>query len=96
MIHLIAFIDGLLELYIIILFVTAVMSWLLAFDVINQRNAAVQMIWTALRAVTEPALRPIRQVIPNLGGLDISFIVLFIGIQFIRSVLLPILLDAIR
>lgn len=96
MIYLISFIDSLLGLYIIILIVTAVMSWLFAFDVINHRNSVVQMIWTALGALTEPALRPIRRIIPNFGGLDMSFIVLFIGIQFVRSVLLPILLDAFR
>ena len=96
MIHLLNFIDSLLWLYIVILIVTAVMSWLFAFDVINHRNNVVQMVWTTLLAVTEPALRPIRRVTPNLGGLDMSFLVLFIGLQFVRGVLLPILTDAIR
>jgi YggT family protein len=96
MIYLLDFIDSLLGLYILVLVVAAVMSWLIAFNVVNIRNDAVRFIWNALTALTEPLLRPIRRYIPTVGGLDLSFLVLFIAIQFVRAVVLPILTDAFR
>ena len=65
----------------------AVMSWLIAFNVINTRNQFVSTIWDSLYRITEPALRPIRQRLPNLGGIDISPIILLLVIYFIQSVI---------
>jgi YggT family protein len=96
MIRFLLFIDGLLGLYILILIAAAVMSWLIAFDVVNIRNNIVRLIWNVLTALTEPALRPIRRYIPNLGGLDMSFLVLFIVIQFVRAVVVPNLIDVMQ
>ncbi|MGH6684035.1 MAG: YggT family protein [Pseudolabrys sp.] len=70
-------------LYICILFATAILSWLIAFNVVNMRNDFVRNVNYILHQVTEPALRPIRRFVPNLGGLDISFIVLWIGLLFL-------------
>lgn len=70
-------------LYIYILIATAVLSWLVAFNVVNMRNDLVRSISYFLYQATEPALRPIRNFVPNLGGLDISFIVLMIGLMFL-------------
>ena len=70
-------------LYIYILIATAVLSWLVAFNVVNMRNDIVRSISYFLYQVTEPALRPIRSVLPNLGGLDISFVILMIGLMFL-------------
>lgn len=70
-------------LYIYILIATAVLSWLVAFNVVNMRNDLVRNISYFLFQATEPVLRPIRSFIPNLGGLDISFIVLMIGLMFL-------------
>jgi YggT family protein len=62
----------------------AVMSWLLAFDVINMRNDLVRSVWNTTNALTEPVLRPIRRVLPPLGGMDISPIVLLLLLSFIQ------------
>ena len=80
-------IHTLIWLYIYVLIAAAVMSWLLAFNVINSYNTTVRMIWEFLYRVTEPALRPIRAILPNLGGIDISPVVLFLIIIFIRYVI---------
>ena len=76
-----------LNLYKLIIIVAAVMSWLIAFNVVNSRNEVVRTIWNALVAMTEPALRPIRRYLPNTGGLDISPIVLFLIILLIEEVI---------
>ncbi len=67
--------------------VQALMSWLIAFNVINTRNRVVYMIGDFLDRVTEPLLRPIRQVLPNFGGIDLSPVVLLLAIVFIQNVL---------
>ena len=95
MIRLLDFIDWLLGLYVFILVVTAIMSWLVAFSVINTRNDFVRQVLYTLELLTEPALRPIRRFLPPLGGLDMSFLVLFILIQLVRSVIIPELQDLI-
>jgi YggT family protein len=69
--------------YIYILIAAAVMSWLIAFNVLNSNNSTVRMIWNFFYQVTEPALRPIRAFMPNLGGIDISPIILIIGLMFL-------------
>ncbi|KUL93586.1 hypothetical protein DK26_22425 [Bosea sp. WAO] len=76
-----------LNLYVWILIASAVLSWLIAFNVVNTRNQFVASVWDFLYRVTEPALRPIRNMLPNLGGIDISPIILLLGIFFIQSVI---------
>ena len=76
-----------LQIYVWILIASAVLSWLIAFNVINTRNQFVSTIWDSLYRITEPALRPIRQRLPNLGGIDISPIILLLVIYFIQSVI---------
>jgi YggT family protein len=93
MIRLLEFIDWLLGFYVFILVVTAIMSWLVAFSVINVRNDLVRQVLYTLELLTEPVLRPIRRIVPPLGALDISFLVLFILIQLIRMVIIPELID---
>ena len=93
MIRLLDFIDWLLGLYEFILVVTAIMSWLIAFSVINVRNDVVRQVLYTLDLLTQPALRPIRRFVPPLGGLDVSFLVLFILIELIRRVIIPDLQD---
>jgi YggT family protein len=77
-------IDLALQLYIWVVIAAAIMSWLVAFNVVNIRHPAVGMIGDFLYRATEPALRPIRNVMPSLGGLDISPIILILIIIFIR------------
>jgi len=62
-----------------------IMSWLIAFNVINTRNAFVDTVWRAVNSITEPILRPIRRVIPPMGGMDLSPIIVFIIIFFLQS-----------
>ena len=76
-----------LQIYVWLLIASAVLSWLIAFNVINTRNQFVSTVWDALYRVTEPVLRPIRERLPNLGGLDISPIILLLIIYFIQSVI---------
>ena len=80
-------IDLVLQLYVWILIAAAIFSWLVAFSVVNVRNPAVGMIGDFLYRITEPALRPIRRLMPNLGGLDISPIILILIIIFIQRVI---------
>ncbi len=80
-------IDYALSIYTTLLIVMAVLSWLIAFDVINMRNRAVAMIADFLYRITEPALRPIRNILPNLGGIDISPIILILIIIFIQKLI---------
>jgi YggT family protein len=80
-------IDFALEIYIWIIIASAVFSWLHAFNIVNSRNQFVASVGEFLFRVTEPALRPIRRFLPDLGGIDISPIVLFIIIYFIRQLM---------
>ncbi len=77
--------NAVVELYIWCLIVWVVLSWLVAFNVINTRNRFVGMLGDFLDRITEPALRPIRRVMPNLGGIDISPIILILLVYFVRD-----------
>ncbi len=76
-----------LELYVWLLIAAAILSWLVAFNVVNTRNQFVAMVGEFLYRITEPLLAPIRSVMPNLGGLDISPIILILIIYFIERVI---------
>ncbi|MGD9728688.1 MAG: YggT family protein [Nitrospiraceae bacterium] len=78
----------LIDLLIWIIIASAVMSWLIAFNVINPYNQFVRTLWTAFNAVTEPLLRPIRRLLPDMRGIDISPVVLILILMFIRIVVL--------
>jgi YggT family protein len=80
-------IDLILQLYVWLLIAAAVLSWLVAFNVVNARNQFVAMIGDFLYRVTEPVLRPIRNSLPNLGGIDISPIIVIFIIIFLRYVI---------
>jgi YggT family protein len=79
--------DTLITLYIWILIANAVLSWLVAFNVVHPSNNVVRTIGEGLYRLTEPALRPIRQMLPNLGGLDISPVILIIILLFLQRLL---------
>lgn len=80
-------IDLALNLYTWVLIASAIFSWLYAFNVINSSNQFVNAIGTFLYNITEPVLRPIRRIMPNLGGIDISPIIVLLIIFFLRSLL---------
>lgn len=77
-----------LNLYTWVIIIAAVLSWLIAFNVVNMYSEAVRAIWNVLTALTEPLLRPIRQFMPNLGGLDISPVILLLLIFFVQNVII--------
>ena len=79
--------DVILNLVVWVLIIQAVLSWLLAFNVINRRNQFVWQIWNFLNAVTEPLLKPIRRVIRPFNGMDLSGLVLIILIFLIRDIM---------
>jgi YggT family protein len=89
MLELLSFISYVLTLYVYILIAAAVLSWLVAFNVVNPRNPFVMSVGEFLYRITEPVLRPIRNMMPNLGGIDISPVILILIIFFIQSVIIP-------
>ncbi len=80
----------LIDLYTWIVIIQVVLSWLVAFNVINTSNRFVYMVGDFTHRLTEPALKPIRNFLPNLGGVDISPVILIIGLFFIKKVIINI------
>ncbi len=84
---LIELIATIIHLYIYLIFAQVIMSWLVSFNVINRQNRFVAMVGEFLYKITEPVLAPIRRFLPNLGGLDISPIVLILLLLFLQRLL---------
>jgi YggT family protein len=76
-----------LNLYWWVIIASAVLSWLVAFNIVNMRNNVARSVGDVLYRLTEPVLAPIRRRLPFLGGLDLSPIVLLLGIIFVQSVI---------
>ncbi len=89
MIELLGFISYLITLYTYVVIANVILSWLMAFGVVNPYNPTVRAIWQALNVLVEPLLRPIRNIMPNMGAIDLSPIVLLLGCFFVQSVVLP-------
>ena len=81
-------IDTVFDLYIGVVIIHVVLSWLVAFRVVNTQNRFVYMVGDFLYRITEPALRPIRKILPNLGGIDISPIVLLLLLFFLQNLVI--------
>jgi YggT family protein len=84
MVPLILVLDEILQIYKWVVIAWVVLSWLISFNVVNTRNRFVYVVSDILYRLTEPVLRPIRRVIPSVGGLDLSPLVLFFIIQLIQ------------
>lgn len=84
---LIQIINVAINLFIWALIISAILSWLVTFNVVNTRNQFVYMVGNFLYRITEPALRPLRRVIPIMGGIDLSPIALILILWFIQGVL---------
>ena len=80
-------IDIALRLYLYLVIAMAILSWLVAFNVVNPRNQFVHMAGDFLYRITDPALRPIRNALPAMGGIDISPVILFLIIILIENVI---------
>ena len=78
-----------LDLYVWLLIASAILSWLIAFNVVNTRNQFVAAVAEFLFRITEPVLRPIRNILPNLGGIDISPVIVILVIVFLQNVIIP-------
>jgi YggT family protein len=78
-----------------IIVVQAVMSWLIAFNVINTHNDFVRSIWQALDKMTEPLYRPIRKIMPDFGALDLSPMVVLLLLYILMQVVLPNMLNSV-
>ena len=76
-----------LDIYSAIIIASAIMSWLVAFGVVNVRNQFIRVVVDLLYRVTEPVLRPLRRLLPNLGGIDISPVVALLLIIFLQHLL---------
>ena len=76
-----------LDLYVWLLIAAAILSWLVAFNVVNSRNQVVAMVGDFLYRVTEPVLRPIRNMLPSLGGIDVSPVVVILIIILIKDII---------
>lgn len=77
-----------IQLYIWVLIASAVMSWLVAFNIVNTHNRFVYMVADFLYRITEPALRPLRRYLPLLGGIDISPVVLILILVFLQRLII--------
>jgi YggT family protein len=76
-----------IDLYFWVVIASAVLSWLIAFNVVNPRNQIVGVIWDTLVKLTEPVLAPLRRILPNLGGIDISPVILLLALGFLRRLI---------
>jgi len=79
------FVMPILTILTIVVFINVIMSWLVGFNVVNPHNQFVRMIWQVTEGITRPLLDPIRQVLPPLGGMDLSPIVLLLIIAFVSN-----------
>jgi YggT family protein len=84
-----------LDIYIWLLIASAILSWLVAFNVVNTRNQLVSMIGDFLYRITEPVLRPIRGILPNLGGIDLSPVVLILLIILLKDIIIRYIYPAV-
>ncbi len=89
-------IDQVIGIYIIVVVGQVILSWLVSFKVVNTSNRFVYMVGDFLYRATEPALKPIRRVMPNLGGLDISPVILILALVFARQLLIFDIAPALR
>jgi YggT family protein len=76
-----------INVYIYVLIAAAILSWLVAFGIVNRYNNVVNRVGHFLQAVTEPVLRPIRRVIPLIGGVDLSPLILILVLWYAQSLL---------
>ena len=85
MLSLLILLAQIIQIYIYILLAAVIFSWLIAFNVINTRNRFVYTVVDVLHRLTEPVLSPIRRVLPSLGGLDLSPVVLILLLMFVQN-----------
>ncbi|HEU0156500.1 MAG TPA: YggT family protein [Stellaceae bacterium] len=80
-------VDTVITIYIWLLIAQAVLSWLVAFGIVNRHNRVVATIGDFLWRITEPLLRPIRRILPDLGGIDVSPVIVILLLYFVRNLM---------
>jgi YggT family protein len=80
-------IDRIIDLYVWVIILSAVLSWLVAFDIVNMRNRFVYLVGDTLNRLTEPVYRPVRRFLPDMGGLDLSPLIVILGLWFLRDIM---------
>lgn len=93
---LLGFLGYVVGLYQWVIIAAVIFSWLVAFNVINPSNDFVRALWQGLNALTEPLLRPIRRMMPDMGGLDISPIILLLGCLLVQNLIYGVAIPAVR
>jgi YggT family protein len=76
-----------IELYTFVVFASFILSWLIAFDIVNTRSQAIWSIRRVVDALTEPVYRPIRRYVPPIGGLDFTPMIVLLGLYFLRDLI---------
>ncbi len=85
MIALYNLLDTIIRVYIWLLIASVVLSWLVSFNIINTHNRFVYVVGDFLHRVTEPVLRPVRNLLPSMGGIDISPVIVILALYFLRD-----------
>ena len=80
-------IDRIVDIYVWVIILSAVLSWLVAFDVVNMRNRFVYLVGDTLNRLTEPVYRPVRRLLPEMGGLDLSPLIVILALWFLRDLM---------
>ncbi|MEP1230881.1 MAG: YggT family protein [Litorimonas sp.] len=86
---LVYFISPILSFVMFAMFIYMAFSWLIAFNIVNLRNPVVGQIHSIVRRIVEPILTPIRRFVPPMGGLDLAFLVAFLGLYWAKGYLIP-------
>lgn len=89
LIMLLQIVQLLLTVFTFIIVAQAILSWLIAFNVINTHNEFVRALWNGLQTITEPVYRPIRRVLPDFGALDISPLVVLLVLYILNNFFIP-------
>lgn len=82
-------ISFLVNIYILVIIVQVALSWLVAFDIVNAKNEAAQNLTALTHKLTAPVFKPIRKYVPPIGGIDITPLIVIIGLQIITGLLFP-------
>ena len=89
MIAILRILEVLLNIVWWIIVIQAILSWLIAFNIINTYNDFVRSVWNALQRMTEPLYRPIRRILPDFGALDLSPLVVLLVIYILQTIVIP-------
>lgn len=88
-------VSPIISLLILFIFISVIMSWLVSFNIMNLNNQMVRQIYYAIESITQPILKPIRQILPSVGGLDFSPIIALLGLNWINAYVIPALAQAV-